>query len=213
MIVVTLAIVAAAVTASVSCSVYACLEREAPKLVQPKTVCHLKKDSSNIVVTGSRGDKLCSFEQQSSSTVVHNIYRQCGVLRHGHSSQIIAKFYKNTVGKGGFIEVWPNKAIEPSSFMRSLLNKFQSVEELTESTKIFISSKLAGGAYDIAVGDARFQWSTEEEILRTEGPETETAMTLDFTNPDDVILNVYRNIIKAHLSVCIGIFFILQKRR
>lgn len=212
MIVVTLAIIAATVTVAVSCSVYTCLEREVAEQAQPKTICRLQKNDKKILVTSPSGSRLCHFEPQSSSTVVNNIYKQCGVLRNERTSHVIAHFYKNTVGKGGFIEVWPSKAIEPPSFVLSILSRFQTNEEPVESTKIFLSSKLSGGMYDITIEESRFQWSIDEEVLRIEGSSTD-AMTLDYTNPDEIILQIYKNVIMVHLSICIGVFFASQQKR
>lgn len=213
MIVVTLAIIAATVTATVSCSMYTCLDRQQTEQVQPKTICRLLKEGSNIIVASTKGDHLCRFEPHASSTVVNNIYKQCGVLQDKRTSNVIANFYKNTVGKGGFIEVWPNKAIEPPSLVLSILNRFQPYEEPLNSTKIFISSKLSGDVYEIMIDGLRYQWSIEEEVLRTESTENEIAMTLDFTDPEDILLQTYKNVIKSHLSICIGLFFASQKRR
>lgn len=213
MIVVTLALVAAAVTASVSCSVYVCLESRTHSVPQVRTVCHLRKEDIAIRITNSRLKLLCRFEKISSSTVVHNIYRQCGVLRGVGSGKILARFYKNTVGKGGYIEVWPNKAIEQTSIMLSILSRFQPSKHDVESTKIFISSKLSGDIDDVVIGDSeRYQWSTLECVLRRDG-HNEHALTLDTKDQDDLILSIYNKVIDSHLAVCVAIFFALQKRR
>lgn len=213
MIVVTLALVAAAITASVSCSVYACQNPDTPRPNQSKTVCHLREEGTDVVVTNSRGGVLCRFKKQPSLTNVHNIYRLSGVLQNERSKAVLARFYHNTVGKGGFIEVWPNKAIEPTSFMLSILHRFQPAQEPAPPTKIFISSKLTGNMYDISIDEARYQWSMENHTLRSEGPEEALALTLDYTTPNDVAIHIYNSVIKAHLSVCLGIFFAIQKKR
>lgn len=120
------------------------------------------------IVRDSHGRQLCRFSRILSHEVVNNIYRVFGRLAVASSAAEVALFYRNTVGKGGYIEFFSDESPEAYSLLPSFLSRFQPARELDEPpTRVHILAKLSGCTCEIyfELDHTKLLWSADDRKL------------------------------------------------
>lgn len=214
MIILTLASVAIVTTGVVSgTSVWACRRHPLPqKKQEPPLIFELAgatKDHPLQIVRNHK--KICELRRSSTSRIVHNLYRQFGRVTLSHSDKEVALLYRNTVGNGGYIEFWSHDTLLPS-VLYNLFSRWQSKITDTREVapiRIYISSKLVHGTYELVLDDSttKYLWSAEsKELHKVVGTIKTLAAKVEDTGHGEVLL-VYRDVINLYLAVCTVMFF------
>lgn len=120
------------------------------------------------IVLDTHGRTVCRFSSVVSHAVVNNIYKVFGRLAVAGSAAEAALFYRNTVGKGGYIEFFSDEFPAELSMLPSFLARFLSLRDLDEPpTKVHILAKLTGCTCEIYFEEdhTKLLWSADDRIL------------------------------------------------
>lgn len=226
--------------AVVSGTSWICLRPSTKDSVDPPmsryTITTDAESTTTAAVQNEIGQIMCQFNLVSNSNVVHNIYRLFGRLAIVNSSAEVALFYRNTVGKGGYIEFFPGKFSEESKFENSLLSsflsRFQTKMDNPPSARVYILAKLNSPHSEISFEDdtQKLLWCADElKLYAVNGLTRHEAalVTPAYSDKNDVIIpgselrsnnssrhfvTVYRTQINPYLAVCVCLYFMLIEK-
>lgn len=171
-------------------------------------------DATGGTITISQGSHaICIFEQRPSLPVVSNLYRSYGSVRRAGTSKAVAQLFRNTVGNGGYIEV---EETPSPSMLLNLLARFQPNKEELPPIRIYVSSKLVGGIYELKITgqSAKYLWSVDEgQLVQVDGTNSVVAAKLVAGSSSKHELYVHTEVINRSLAICACIFCFLQSTR
>lgn len=111
---------------------------------------------------------VCKFELVTRHDVLQHIYRMYGRLGVSNSSNEVATFYRNTVGKGGYIEYFYEELDAGFSLLPKFFRFQQDNNTLrSEPLRIYILAKLLGNMYEVHIDqdEAKLVWCSKTRIL------------------------------------------------
>lgn len=180
-------------------TIYGCREPLSPQHL----VYNLQTSGTIVSVNSAVTNRpVCTFERISSSGIVNNLYRLHGRVRLANSKSL-ANLYRNTVGNGGYIEVWPETPTP--SVLLNFLARFQpnKVEEMP--SRIHVSSKLVGGIYELEITESsvKYLWSVEgAKLVRVDGYDVADAAKIVSIGPNRHLLHVHEEVIGPFVAMC-----------
>lgn len=171
---------------------------------------------------------MCRFNFASSPKVFNNIYRSFGRLKVVHSTAEVAHFYRNTVGKGGFIEFFQEETPEELSLLPSFLTRYKPKREDLPPVRIHILAKLSGCNCEINFeqDQSKLLWcGSERKLYKIEGSQKREAAIISavYTDEEDSeeasikprsgptshLVAVNPANINPYLAVCVLLYFLL----
>lgn len=175
------------------------------------------KDQPFKILNSRNKEIICEFHRSSSFRVVNNLYRLFGSVSIANSEKEVALLYRNTVGNGGYIEFWSHNT-QLLSILYSFLSRFHGKD--TEETdpvplRIYISSKLTHGTYELVLDDsaAKYLWSADDrELYNVIGNRKKLAAKVRDKADGTQQLLVHRDVINPYLAVCTVLFFTHQAK-
>lgn len=128
--------------------------------------------NASAAVLDSSGRQMCRFNLASSLKIFNNIYRLFGRLSVSQSTAEVAHFYRNMVGKGGYIEFFQEETPEEQSILPGFLSRFQPKKEELPPVRIHILAKLSGCNCEINFEQdhSKLLWcASERKLYKIEG--------------------------------------------
>lgn len=198
-----------------------------PAPISRYTICTNVSGSASAAVLDSGGRQMCRFSFASSLKVFNNIYRLFGRLGVAHSTAEVAHFYRNTVGKGGYIEFFQEESPDEQSILPSFLARFQPKREELPPVRIHILAKLSGCNCEINFEQdhSKLLWCAgERKLYKIEGSlkreaafisavytddEDAETLTKPRLKPSSHSVAVNPAHINPYLAVCVLLYFLL----
>lgn len=221
MIILAIASVAIVSTGAISAtSVFLCRRPVAkPAEPAPPVVFTLTGGSNGqpVEVVTKLNRTVCEFHRSSSYRIVNNLYRLFGSVAIADSEKEVALLYRNTVGNGGYIDFWSHD-LQHLSLFRSILWKLQGKDTPDSDSaplRIYISSKLIAGTYELALDESstRYLWTAETlELHKVSGSKKQLAARMEKSINGTSTLTIHREVINPYLAVCTCLFFSLEAK-
>lgn len=220
-------IVGAIVIGAVACApLLICFSR--PTQRKPPETSHyyitMAVAGSSADIFDSQRQRICLFRLDLGLKVVRNIYRLFGRLAVvAGSTAEVALFYRNTIGKGGWIDFMAEKSSPSFSFLPGFLSRFQLKPQLADPdpVRILILGKISG--YKCVIhfeDDTRLLWRADKQKLYTmSGLLTHEVVVISDSYTDaspigkptttDYLVDVKPGLINPYLAVCICLYCLL----
>lgn len=122
---------------------------------------------AKAAILDSYGKTIANFSSESGLKIINNIYRLFGRFAVCCSEAEVALFYRNTVGKGGFIEFFSQELRAGFSLLPGFLTRLRPKRDDSEPLRIHILAKIRGHEREIHFEQeqTKLLWSSDERIL------------------------------------------------